>query len=293
MPAEPALPPGKGIIWLASYPKSGNTWVRILLENLLSGSDTPVDINALDLFDGAGSRSWLDDVLGFDADHLRGDEIERLRREVYAWSGREEDSLLVKIHDALSTPARPQPLVEPTGTRAVIYVARNPLDVAPSLAAHLGRSIDHAIALMANEQASTAGSVTRLRPQIAQHWSSWSRHARSWLDATELPLHLVRYEDLKADTEAALTGIVAALGLTSDDDAIRRAVEHSRFEELARQERESGFTEKGRKAKRFFRAGKHGGWRDRLTAAQVDAIVGTHRAMMRRLGYLDESGLPL
>ena len=68
----------KGIVWLASYPKSGNTWVRILLSNLLRGSDAPVSINALDPTPIASARHMFDDRLGIAASDLTPREIARL-----------------------------------------------------------------------------------------------------------------------------------------------------------------------------------------------------------------------
>lgn len=73
----------KNIVWLASYPKSGNTWVRVFLTNLLRDSDCPADINQLEMTPIASNRSVFDDVVGMKAADLSYDEVDRLRPEVY------------------------------------------------------------------------------------------------------------------------------------------------------------------------------------------------------------------
>ncbi len=80
-----------GIYWLASYPKSGNTWFRVFLRNLLEDGDKPADINEIHTGSIASGRGWLDEVLGFDTAELEPDEVDRLRPEVYRWSIRNEE----------------------------------------------------------------------------------------------------------------------------------------------------------------------------------------------------------
>jgi len=62
---------------------------------------------------------------------------------------------------------------------------------------------------------------------------------------------------------------------------------------LARQEEEKGFRERPQHAERFFRQGRSGDWRDKLTPEQIKRIVSEHKTVMRRFGYLDERGEPV
>ncbi len=80
--------------------------------------------------------------------------------------------------------------------------------------------------------------------------------------------------------------------LKAEQFAIQRAIEQSSFEKLAAQEQENGFRERSVKAERFFRSGKAGIWRDTLSAEQADQIMQDHHQVMRRFGYIDESGSP-
>ncbi|MCI5212809.1 MAG: hypothetical protein D3910_29355 [Candidatus Electrothrix sp. ATG2] len=91
----------KGIWWLASFPKSGNTWTRSFIANLLHEEPELLDINAFHTGCIASGRGWLDEVLGFDTAELSHDEIDQLRPGVYRWSHEQaEEHEYHKCHDA-------------------------------------------------------------------------------------------------------------------------------------------------------------------------------------------------
>ena len=77
----------------------------------------------------------------------------------------------------------------------------------------------------------------------------------------------------------------ASCGLPPDRDRLRRAIELSSFKALRKQEEEHGFRERSTAQARFFREGKAGGWREKLTRAQVETMVAVNEAPMRRFGY--------
>src|SRR5260370_22349497 len=115
-----------GIWWLASYPKSGNTWLRAILATLASGR--PVDINAMAfLGPHAASRSRFDRALGLDSANLSHEQELGLRPRVYEILGAEaERSLYCKTHDAcLPTPAG-DPLFPAAATRGARSILRDP-----------------------------------------------------------------------------------------------------------------------------------------------------------------------
>jgi hypothetical protein len=83
---------------------------------------------------------------------------------------------------------------------------------------------------------------------------------------------------------------VAIGGLPHNREQIQKALDFSSFDTLAHQEIVNGFKEKSASCNRFFRKGQIGSWRDELTETQAQQIVHDHREVMRRFGYLDESG---
>lgn len=281
-----------GIYWLASYPKSGNTWFRTFLRNLRDDCDTPADINDLDSDPIASSRGWLDEVLGFDTAELTAEEVERLRPLVYGWAAQGAEPGYHKTHDAYTLTSDGLPLMGGAAVRGAIYILRNPLDVAPSAANHWHCSIDAAIDRMANPQTALSRSTRRLDSQVRQRLLSWSGHVRSWTEASGLPLLVLRYEDLLAAPEVHFGAAARFLQLPDTPARIARAVRHSRFEELSRQEADGDFRERPTKTARFFRSGRSGTWQDTLSREQVQRIVTDHGTLMQRHGYLDSRGQP-
>lgn len=284
------MKPTGGIYWLASYPKSGNTWFRTFLRNLQADQATPVDINDLSTGNIASARGWLDEVLGFDTADLTIDEIEQLRPEVYRWSLRDKEIGYHKIHDAYTYTAAAQPLVSCEATLGALYILRNPLDVALSAANHWHCSVDDAIVRMGNPDMALARSRKRLNSQVSQRLLTWSEHVLSWIDAPSLRCEVVRYEDMLHQPLATFTRAAAFLQLPADPERVEKAIRFSDFQELARQETEKGFRERPYHTEQFFRQGKSGDWREKLSPEQVARLIADHSEVMRRFGYLDEQG---
>lgn len=282
-----------GIYWLASYPKSGNTWLRAFLRNLQEDREEPADINELDTGGIAAARAWLDEVLGFDTAELTPDEVELLRPRVYDWCVRDEEIGYHKIHDAYTLTADAEPLVGREATLGAVYIVRNPLDVASSAANHWHCPVDEAIARMGRPAAALAGARRSLPTQVRQRMLTWSGHVLSWVDAPGLTCEVVRFEDMEADPLPTFTRAAAFLELPHDEERVAKAVRFSRFEELSRQEEDKGFRERPQHTERFFRAGRSGGWREALTDEQVERIVADHGTVMRRFGYLNAAGEPV
>lgn len=279
------------LVWLASYPSSGNTWMRIFLTNLLRNAEQPVDINELGEIGHAASRNWFDEYAGVEASDLMAEEIAILRAAVYACVAREaDDPTFVKTHDLLERTATGALNISLEATRGVIYIIRNPLDVAVGFAHHRDRPTDAIVRNMAKEDYALAAPARGITLQLSQRLGSWSSHVSSWVDAPGLNVHVVRYEDMKRAPLQTFASVAAFSGLHPTTEQLERAVRFSDFRELRRQEEQTGFRERSMRAGRFFRRGVAGGWRDELTVGQAQQIIATHGAVMRRFGYLNEKG---
>jgi aryl sulfotransferase len=139
---------------------------------------------------------------------------------------------------------------------------------------------------MNDREAAYCAKPGRLDTQLRHKLSGWSGHVASWLEQTDIPVHLLRYEDLQADTFGALRRALAFARRPVTDEEITRAIACADFAELRRQEQDKGFGETPRRAGGlFFRRGEVGCWRDELTPEQVARIEATHGPMMRQLGY--------
>lgn len=283
-----------GLYWLASYPKSGNTWFRIVLRACLAEDPAAqIDLNAIQTGMIASSRVWIDDVVGFDTSDMTQEEVRRLRPAVYRWTAARGAPGYHKIHDAFSRNADGVPLIDDQATRAVVYILRNPLDVAPSLANHNGTDIDAAIALMGDPAASLSRSQKKLSAQLLQHLGTWSDHVTGWIDAQDVEVHAIRYEDMLAAPQSTFATALAHLGLQIPPDRLGHAIEAAQFDKLVAQESTGGFRERPGKSARFFRRGQAGGWRDTLSTEQIAQILADHGRVMARFGYLDAEGQPL
>ena len=270
------------IIWLASFPKSGSTWFRILLANL-NGED-PIDINCLPKRSSiASSRQKFEAATMLDSTLLSHEEIDDLRPSVYkAIAAEANEECWIKVHDAYTTVHGSEPLLGRNVARAAIYLVRDPRDVVISWAmAYHKPDINVAIKFVNSTDSEIADNI----PQLRQKLRGWSGHVTSWLEQTDVPIHVVRYEDLQTATAECFAAALKFVGRSATLNAIERAVRHSDFTELQRQEIEKGFVEQTSRNALFFRSGRVGGWRESLTAAQTKAIEQCNGAMMARLGY--------
>lgn len=279
---------GKGAVWLASYPKSGNTWMRLLLANLIVPQDRPVPINQIELpSHRLMLRSVVEDMTLIDTSLLTRSETERLRP---GWAectiAQATERGFTKTHDHYRRNDAGQGIFGAAPGMSAVYVVRDPRDVVISLAHHVGGSVDEAIELLNRDMRhrQEPGCHTR---RFDEAWSSWSEHVRGWLDQADMPVHCVRYEDLLADTSGAFAAVAHFLGLDAPAGELQRAVDFASFDQVRRQEQANGFKERmPRSTAPFFRSGRAGGWREALSAQQQARIVEANRQVMTRLGYL-------
>lgn len=274
-----------GIVWLASYPKSGNTWVRIFITNLLAGDQSPAEINGVDFSrQRANNIQIFDDAAGVESSDLTEEEIDRFRPSVFRHLKENSSApLFLKVHDAYSILPHGEPVFPTDATAGAVYILRNPLDVAISFAHYSALPVDRVIEILAS------GYCQPRKPGIGvlmQRLLPWSEHVLSWSDGPPFPVHLVRYEDLHERPLETFSALARFCGLPSDTASVSRAIRHSSFESLQAQERELGFVERPEVAAAFFREGRANAWRDILSDSQVTRIVERHSAVMRRFGYL-------
>ena len=275
------------IIWLASYPKSGNTWFRVFLTNLLAKNGEEVNINELQQTTIASSRKLFDDYAGISSSLLSFEEIEQLRPNVYDCIAAEAESLLyLKIHDAFIYTKEGRPLVSEKATYKVVYIIRNPLDVAVSFAHHLVVTNNKAVEFMNSHKFSFCNHTNKLDLQLEQRLLNWSEHVLSWTNQSLFPVHILRYEDMIAQPFETFKKATEFCEIEATDMEIAKAIENSSFENLQKQEKEVGFKEKPPKAASFFRKGKAGSWKEELTNDLAQMIVEKHKKVMQLYNYL-------
>lgn len=268
------------IVLLASYPKSGNTWIRALLSSLLRNSPEV----QLDSLEGRMVTSLHPLCCPFPFNQLTLDEADLWHADACRAIRPNGPITLVKTHLMLAS--------EPGGgwnfpierIKGAVHIVRHPFDVAPSLANHLDFEIPRALESMLRDDLVMGG---RKGAAVPERWGSWAQHTRSWLRKDPpFPTILVRYEDLKRDAGLELRRVAKFIGeIDPSEAALASAVEASRFERLREQELSNGFKERPVATKSFFRKGTSGeGW-DALSSEQRQRLSEACGPEMSLLGY--------
>lgn len=273
----------KNILWLASYPKSGNTWTRIFLANYLFAREEPMPINQV-------HRVGMGDAIAktyravarrpIDTGDHKG--MLALRPAVLrAIANNKADINFVKTHN-IRDKAMAVELIPPHLTRGAVYILRNPLDLVLSYARHYAMDLPATVAAIGRTDNVVMGDAT----SVPQYLGNWSKHVRSWTKNAPFPVLTLRYEDMQTDPGAAFTKLLKHIGMVPEPERLARAIRFSSFDEVAKQETEHGFIEKSPTAEKFFHSGKAGQWKEKLDPALIERIETEHGPMMRKYGYL-------
>lgn len=274
----------KNIVWLASYPKSGNTWTRIFLANYFANEDKPLSINDADRFGfGDSVASMYRKVAGGQIDPANKRQVLSLRpRLLGAIASNGASFNFIKTHN-VDSQVFGVDLMPPQVTRSAVYIVRNPLDVALSFARHFGTSHEEAVETMGRSDYVTGASATR----VTEYRASWSDHVTSWTQEKRFPVVVLRYEDMLKEPEKCFEEMLGRAGLPIDKGRIEKAVRFSSFEEVSKQEEEGGFKETSDRSDKFFASGTSGQWQTALAPELVEKIRKQHAKMMKKHGYLE------
>jgi hypothetical protein len=271
------------LLWIASYPKSGNTWVRAFLHNYIRRPEAPYDINRLtDLTAADINAPRYHRYDPRPASQYSIADVQRMRPKVHRDLTKLDSTLVfVKTHNARLRVAG-VPLITTEVTAGAIYIVRDPRDVAVSYSYHRGSSIDETIAFMADPEAAIGGTDSK----VYEKFSSWSEHVHSWTSRPDPNIRFLRYEDMIRSPGSAFGPLLTWLGENPPPDRLERAIRFSSFDELHGQEQAKGFKERvAESTAPFFGTGRPGHWREVLTPAQQARIERDHGTMMHRIGY--------
>ncbi|WP_317055264.1 sulfotransferase domain-containing protein [Roseovarius rhodophyticola] len=273
----------KSIVWLASYPKSGNTWTRVFLANYLANPDKPLSINQVRHF-GMGDaiaktyRMVSNGRVDFNDPH----SVLRYRDPVLqAIIRNNADVNFVKTHNICGA-AFGVELIPERYTRCGVYILRNPMDIVLSFARHFDKDLEQAIDAMANPEHVIQDATT-----AAQFLGNWSEHVKGWAAERRFPMLVLRYEDLQSDPQTNFSKVLEHVGVTVEPDRVAKAVEFSSFDVLRKQEEKEGFVEKPEQAERFFAKGTSGQWKTDLPANFAKRLRKDHRKIMKKYGYIE------
>jgi hypothetical protein len=268
------------IYWIASYPKSGNTWMRSFLARLVLGEEGSInqlwsfapDENYGSFYQPLLSRPIAETSIAEQAE-ARPLAQARLASGVTGFQ-------FLKTH-AMHVRHAGTPTIHPGVTAGAIYLVRNPLDVAVSYSAFFARDLDKTISLI--------NQPGMLMPRNRKHayvpCGSWSENVVSWTRNPHDRLLVLRYEDLLADPTAEFGRVGEFLQIRPESETLEAAIAAASFASLQQAEVGDGFIERPAVTEKFFRRGEANQWRTELSERQVAAIVRPNRAAMTAMGY--------
>lgn len=278
------------IIWLASYPKSGNTWFRLFLNALLCDLDK-IDINNLPIPTPiASERSGFLSATGLDSGDLTDEEIYRLRPHVHRYFSQESEEIQYhKVHDAYHENDQKELIFPCDVTKGAIYFVRNPLDVCISYTHHQGNeNYEKMLDFMDVSKSTISKSKQGMSSQMPQRLSTWAEHVVSWLDITQFPVLLMRYEDMLENPLETFKTAAKFLDIDKPEETIAKAIQVCSFKNLQEQEAEKGFQEKLPMAKQFFYSAQIGQWHGKISLEKSIQFTEKHQTILKRLGYINQ-----
>lgn len=277
-----------GILWLASFPKSGNTWLRIFIENLFRNSAEPVSINDLGVVRYGDMMGPLYEKLaGKPLAQLSDAEIHALREPLQKSWASQPETTIVKTHNALML-HEGRPLIHLEYTAGAVYVVRNVYDVTVSYADHYRLSLDDAVEAMTSYLQTTRTT----QAAIFQVLGTWTDHYRSWHAVQNFEPLTLKYESMAKSPTKAFGAFMRYLGVPKNPERLKRAIRNSSFSVVSNQEAKAGFRERVHQSQKFFRSGGIGGYRQVLSDDHVKRLTERHYDLLLELGYITKSGTP-
>ena len=278
----------KKIIWISSYPKSGNTWTRYFLSNyFFNKQKINSDFNILNNIDKFPPYKFLPQLISEDEIKESAYNISKYWTKIQLELTKEkEDFIFLKNHNALVS-VEGRSLTDERFSLAFIYLVRDPRDIAVSYSNFdKTLSIDKAIERITSENLYC--HVTKKFPLDVEILGSWKFNYNSWKSGVaEVPRIIIKYEDLINNTFEIKLKIVNflsnILNFKVDTNHIKYSIEQSDFKRLQGIEHNQKFPES---TNTFFNSGKIGQWKNILSPKQINRIENFCKNEMKELGYL-------
>ena len=276
------------IIWLASYPKSGNTLLRSILASYFFSEDGNFDFEYLYKIGQFPSFRFFKN-LKIDIDN---------KKEIFSSYIKAQDLInknsstinFLKTHSALAKLENCN-FTNPNNTLGAIYIVRDPRNVVTSFAHHYQLDIDTAIKAMKSE----IRCLEEDKDKPTTFISSWNSHYNSWKALGDRTL-LIKYEELtkfKKETLIKVFNFFEKLGMKKklDISKLDKIIETTEFTKMQQLEKEKKFKEsvlddKTGKKRPFFNLGPKNDWKKILDDKNVKRIEENFQKEMTELGYL-------
>ena len=278
------------IVWLASYPKSGNTWVRIFISTLLYSSEkTKVDINKQHLKQFPNRSNFKNLTNNF----LNLDELSKNYISAQDIINLEKGIKFYKTHSAnWKNFDKNYYFTNYENSLGVIHIVRDPRNVITSILDYYNKeNYQEALNFLIDRGKVVGGTkhesgVPTILLSWADHYNSWKVFKKNYL--------LVKYENLLTDPVNEFLKITDFLGsivkFKFEEKEILELIENCKFEKFSNQEDNHGFIDNSSTnkslRKKFFKLGPNNNWEKLLNSQIRVKIEKTFENEMKELQYL-------
>ncbi len=276
------------IVWLASYPKSGNTWVRLFLNSLVFTPDATVNINEIKIGQFP-TRKYFQNFTN-NTDDVS--EIIKNTNNVQSEINLDNKIKFFKTHSAFWKISK-YSFTDDKNTIGTIHIVRDPRNVITSIKNHYNHeSYEKALKFLKDENNTIGVKGSKKVEDLPTIVSSWKFHYNSWKSITSFKSKyiLIKYENLLSNPIDEFTKIAEFIKeiapIKFDEKNILKAIENTSFENLKKQEELKGFKEAPKNNNKFFYLGPKNDWKDFLNKNIKDEIEVSFKDEMKDLGYL-------
>jgi hypothetical protein len=277
------------IIWIASYPKSGNTYIRSFLASYYFSKKGKFDF------------SLLMNILQFPSIRFSQKDFLSFNDAAQNWVSNQNfffdkgKIIFLKTHNSLNKFNNIE-FTTNNETAGAIYVVRDPRNVITSMCHHYSFSLDYALEKMLNEEASLSEKASNGDCSNFTYLGSWSDHYKSWKNNKQFKVLFVKYEDLKDHKEESFKKIINFIEELKgnkneklNEIKFQNSISSTKFINLKNKETNEGFNEsyisKNGKKINFFNLGFKNKWQNLLPQNMLDKINKQLDEEIRELGY--------
>ncbi|MBT92145.1 MAG: sulfotransferase [Candidatus Pelagibacter sp.] len=284
------------IIWIASYPKSGNTWIRSLLSSYLFSDNGKFNFKLLKNIEQFSSKNLS---LKFQKNLSHQTRISKNWIPSQKIINQDNKIRFFKTHNAMCA-INGNKFTDKFNTLAAIYVVRDPRNLITSLANHYELNLDETFSFLTNKRKIIfpinrgAEKKDIKENEDFNFLGDWSAHYQSWKNINFCPIKIIKYEDLLTDVQkvfvSTLDFLSKFLKIKFDKKKINTSLISTSFKNLSQMEKNEEFQEsvtsfKTDKKIKFFNLGKKNNWKNLLDPQIEKKIREVFSKEMKELGY--------
>jgi len=273
------------IVWLASYPKSGNTWVRSFLSAYLYSADGKFDFSSLDKIEEFPQHDIINKFMSADEFHNLK-EVSKNWIKVQETINSNKELVFLKTHSAFCN-IEGNVFTNKKNSLGIIYVVRDPRNVVLSMSNHFGNTQEESLKILTNEKHTIYPSVNKELFPVT-HVASWKTNYVSWKNCGSINKIIIKYEDLIIDPQNTFAKILSFLTkytqIKYEKTKFLNSINSTEFKILKKHEDKHGFN-MGQKNK-FFHLGKENDWKSLLDKKINNEIISKFKFEMNELGYI-------